>query len=143
MRKIILLSILILFCVPAIANVVDTSLAAVVSVSANYTTMMLGFISFLGVVSHLLTDLMKEKQKPAPYVYKWSTYWSNVWPSKALSLVICCAVIIIRHEMMQIPDFSNWEGLAMYFIGFFGGSVLLPMMGLVQKRTGLNIDANN
>jgi hypothetical protein len=110
----------------------DTTHQSIVSISSNYSTMMLITLSLLGVIGKLFNDLIKEKQQIEKFV--WVDYWSKEYPSLAFSFIICVVVIIIRHEMLQVPDFSNWEGATMALLGYFGSSALSPLFDFINFK---------
>lgn len=102
-----------------------------------YTMGMLLSLSLLGIALHWLVDLQKaEKQAIACPM---STYIKSTWVSSAISFIMCIVVILIRHELNNIPDFTNWEGAAMVAIGYMGDS-LLPLVFGFAKSKGINLE---
>lgn len=140
MKRTLLLTTLLMAGLTVLAAPADTTAGVSMNcVGSHNSTLILFALSILGITAHMLNDIVKEKQIPAPYVYNWHTYWEKAWPGKALSLVICGVVIMVRHEMYQIPSFSNWEGGTMALIGYFGGSVLVPFLSAMNKKFGTNV----
>ena len=110
----------------------DTAtMVATTSTGITYSVLILLCLSILGIVAHMLSDIQKAQQNKTWVDIK--TYFSTTWAAIALSFVICLVVIMVRHEMMQIPDFSNWEGLGMAMCGFVGRSVLIPALSALKK----------
>lgn len=118
----------------------SVSMTTAASLSANYSTLALIALSLAGVLLHMLTNIAKEKQRPAPFVYSWVNYWSKTWPTTAASIIICAIIITVRHEFMQVPDFSNWEGLAMALCGYLGDSILIPAINFLSNKYGIKAD---
>ncbi len=119
----------------------DTIVSLPTGNASNYSMLALISLAILGILAHLFFDLVKAKQLKPTMTFK--EHLNNSYPSMGLSLIICAVFVTIRHEFMSIPDFTNWEGAATALLGYFGGSVLMPLVNIASSKFGIKTVKDN
>jgi hypothetical protein len=133
MKKLLCLSAFFLLC----AVSCFAQAGAVSPDDCHYSTVQLVLLSVLGILIHWFVDANKAKKQGVWHSF--TEYINDTWMSSFTSFLICLLVIMVRHEMMQIPNFTTWEGGVMALCGYFGDS-LIPLALGFAKTKGLNLD---
>lgn len=102
-----------------------------------YSVLILLGLSIIGIICHVLSDIAKAQQNKTYISLK--AYLSSTWAAILFSLFLCIGFILIRHEFMQIPDYTKWEGLCMMLAGYSGRSALIPILRALEKK-GVKLD---
>ncbi len=127
-----------LLCPALFANGADTCASVAAAITENYTLTMLFGLSVMGILLHWLVDLKKAQSQSLDMTI--DHYAKTTWVSSLISLLICCIVIMIRHEFSKLPNFTAYEGAAMVAVGYCGDS-LLPLVFGFAKAKGIDVDA--
>lgn len=103
----------------------------------HYSTMQLLGLLVAGILIHWFMDLKKSKAQGLKI--HMTSYLEDTWLSSMIAFLIGAVVIFIRHEMNNIPYYSEWEGGFMALIGYVGDS-LIPLVFGFAKSKGLDLD---
>ena len=136
MRKLLLFIFVFCSTTTLFAQAADTVCVSAGSMTT-YTMVQLLGLSVLGMLLHTFVEISKLQQ--AKTYTTIGDYMSNTWAAKGSSLALCLIVIVIRHEMMNVPTFSNWEGGALALCGYCGSSLLAPVFSFLSKK-GINVE---
>jgi len=98
----------------------------------NYTNYTLFGLGALGVLLHNLVELNK-LNKASKGTLNIKQYLKIEAISIIISLIVCFVAILIKHEIKQLENVSQWLGLAFIAIGYMGQSLLIFAMGKAHK----------
>lgn len=103
----------------------------------NYTNAVLILLGMLGVLLHNLIELNKLNRANSGNI-KIGQYLKIERFTIVISVIVVIIAVIVKQEIKQLEQVSNWLGVAFIAIGYMGQSLLIFTMGKAGKVINQN-----